>query len=106
MFTCANSSSIFSRLSLRLGYDNLEKILDELAHVNMVRKVDGSNWVLMRDASHIRVTELLRLFVLNRDLLPTGKADDPLQNWLLDFAVQLEQNTDITLQELLARGPA
>lgn len=89
--------------SLLLGYDTLEKILDELAGVGMVRKVEGNGWVLMRDANHIRVTELMRLFVLNRDSLPAGKNDDPLQHWLVDCAAQLEQSTDITLQELFAR---
>jgi len=59
--------------------------------------------VLMRDADHIRVNELLRLFVLNRDSLPTGKNDDPLQHWLVECAGQLEQSTDITLHELFAR---
>jgi membrane protein len=89
--------------SLRLGYDTLEKILDELANVNMVRKVEGNGWVLMRDADHIRVTELLRLFMFNRDLLPMGKDDDPMHQWLIIFAGQLEQSTDITLHELFAR---
>jgi membrane protein len=89
--------------SLRLGYDMLEKILDELSSVNMVRKVEGNGWVLVRDANHIHVAELLRLFVLNPDILPTGKKDDPLQHWLVDRAGKFEQSTDITLQELFAR---
>jgi membrane protein len=92
--------------SLRLGYDALEKILEDLAGVNMVRKVGGNGWVMMRDANHIRVTELLRLFVLNPNTLPAGKKDDPLQRWLVDCARQLEQSTDITLQELFARQSA
>jgi membrane protein len=89
--------------TLRLGYDTLEEILEELASVDMVRKVEGNGWVLMRDANHIRVPELLRLFVLNRDSLPTGKSGDPLQHWLVDCAGQLEQSADITVQELFAR---
>lgn len=92
--------------SLRLGYDTLERILEELVSVDMVRKVEGSGWVMMRDADHIRVNELLRLFVLNRDALPAGKKDDPLQHWLGDCAGQLEQSTDITLHELFARQAA
>ena len=86
--------------SLRLGYDTLESILEELVSVDMVRKVEGNGWVLLRDADHIRVNELLRLFVLNRDSLPAGKNDDPLQHWLIAYARQLEQSADISLQEL------
>jgi membrane protein len=86
--------------SLRLGYDTLEGILEELASADMVRKVEGNGWVLLRDTSHIRANELLRLFVLNRDSLPAGKNDDPLQHWLIAYAGQLEQSADISLQEL------
>lgn len=86
--------------SLRLSYDTLEGILEELASVDMVRKVEGNGWVLLRDTSHIRANELLRLFVLNRDSLPAGKNDDPLQHWLIAYAGQLEQSADISLQEL------
>jgi membrane protein len=92
--------------SLRLGYDTLEKVLEELASVDLVRKVEGNGWVLLRDAGHIRVNELLRLFVLNHDSLPAGINGDPLQNWLVECAGQLEQSADITLQELFARRAA
>ena len=92
--------------SLRLGYDTLENILEKLSGVDMVRKVEGNGWVLLRDTSHIRANELLRLFVLNRDSLPAAKNDDPLQHWLIAYAGQLEQNADITLQELFDQKPA
>jgi membrane protein len=92
--------------SLRLGYDMLEKILEDLSSVGMVGKVEGNGWVLLRDADHIRVTELLRLFVLNPDALPIGRKDDPLQQWLEGCAGKFEQSTDITLHELFARQAA
>jgi hypothetical protein len=59
--------------------------------------------VLTREASHIRLVELVRLYVLDRNDLPSGKSDDPLQNWLVACAVQLEQGTDISLHELFSR---
>jgi membrane protein len=89
--------------SLHLGYDTLERILEDLASVDLVRKVEADGWVLMRDANHIRVTELLRLFVLNRDSLPAGENEDPLQQWLAGYAVKIEQDAEITLHELFAR---
>jgi membrane protein len=92
--------------TLRLGYDTLENILEDLSGADIVRKVVGNGWLLMRDTKHIRVAELLRLFVLNRDSLPAGKNQDPLQQWLVDYAVKLEQGADITLQELFARQAA
>lgn len=92
--------------TLRLGYDTLENILEDLSGADIVRKVVGNGWLLMRDTKHIRVTELLRLFVLNRDSLPAGKNQDPLQQWLVEYAIKLEQGADITLQELFARQAA
>ncbi len=89
--------------SLRLGYDTLEKLLAELAGIEMVHKVEGNGWALTRDPGHIRASELVRLLVLDRDSLPRAKQDDPLQQWLVSCAGRLEQDTDITLQELFAR---
>jgi membrane protein len=92
--------------SLRLGYDALEEILEDLAGADLVRKAEGNGWLLMRDVNHIRATELLHLFVLDRGSLPAGQNGDPLQQWLAACAGQLEKNTDITLQELFARRSA
>jgi membrane protein len=92
--------------SLYLGYDVLEYIFADLAGADMVRQVEGGGWVLMRDVNNIRVTELLRLFVLDRGLLAPKQNDDPLRQWLAACAEQLEQSTDITLQELFARSAA
>jgi hypothetical protein len=69
-------------------------------------KFKGNGWLLMRDVNHIRATELLHLFVLDRGLLPAKQINDPLQQWLAACAEQLEQSTDITLQELFARCSA
>ena len=91
---------------LRLGYDTLERTLEELASADMVRKVEGNGWVMARDPSHIRVSELLRLFVLDRGSLSPGKTDDPLQQWLASCAGQLEQSAEITLQQLFAQPAA
>ena len=88
--------------SLRIGYDELETILDKLAGADMVRKAEGQGWLLMRDGNRIHAKELLNLFVLDIDSLPAGPAVDPLQEWLATCTGQLEQNTDITLKELFA----
>jgi len=90
--------------SLQLGYDALEEILDKLESVDMVRKADVNGWLLIRDAGHIRASELLRLFVLKQSLMPAGQHGDPLQKWFTDCVAQLEQNTDLTLQELFERS--
>ena len=89
--------------TLLLGYDTLENILEDLSGADMVRTVAGNGWLLMRDVNHIRATELLDLFLIDRGSLPARQNDDPLRQWLATCAEQLEQSTDITLQELFAR---
>lgn len=92
--------------SLYLGYDVLENILERLASVDIVRKAQGEGWLLMRSPGHIRVSELSRVFVLDGDSLPTEQNGDPLQQWLVSYAGQLEQIMDATLQDLFSRSPA
>jgi membrane protein len=92
--------------SLHIGYDELDKILDKLALANIVRKAEGQGWLMMRDGNQIRAKELLHLFVLDHGSLLTKQNDDPLRQWLADCTDQLEQSTDITLQELFARQAA
>ena len=92
--------------SLHLGYDTLEIILGKLADADMVRKVEGQGWLLMRDTHNIRANELFRLFVLDIGALSPGQNDDPIYRWLADCARQLEQSSDLTLRELFARAPA
>ncbi len=91
--------------SLHLGYDALENILEKLARADMVRKAEEHGWLLMRDVGHIRANELLHLFVLDRGTLSAGQNDSPLQQWLAACVEQLEQSTNLTLQELFARSP-
>lgn len=92
--------------SLHLSYDALEALLAQLERADMIRKVKGDGWLMMRDAAHMRTAELLRLFVLDPASLPVAHDGDPLLQWLAESADRLEQGGDMSLQELFARGPA
>jgi len=92
--------------SLHIGYDELERILEKLASADMVRKAEGHGWLLMRDANHIRASELLHLFVLDSSTLLAEQSGDPLRQWFFASAGQLEKSTDLSLQELFARTSA
>jgi membrane protein len=89
---------------LRIGYDALEHLLVKLQTAGLICKAEGQGWVMMRDAEHVRVTELMRLFVLDRHALNEVVHDEPLQSWLTGCAEKMEHNTDVTLQELFAHG--
>jgi membrane protein len=89
--------------TLRLGYDTLENILEDLSGADIVRKAVGNGWLLVRDINHIRTTELLHLFLIDPSSLSTAQNDDPLRQWLTTCAEQLEQSSDMTLHELFSR---
>lgn len=65
--------------------------------------VQIKTYLLIRDANHIRASELLHLFVLESGTLLAEQSDDPLQQWFFASAGQLEKSTDLSLQELIAR---
>ncbi|MFZ3018697.1 MAG: YihY family inner membrane protein [Gallionella sp.] len=92
--------------SLHLSYDALDEILGKLEQADIICKVEGDGWLMMRDAAHIRTAELLRLFVLDTASLPGGDDGDPLRQWLAESAGRIERDTDISLQELFARSSA
>lgn len=88
---------------LHLGYYTLEQIMERLAGANLVSKVEAQGWLMTKDASHIRATELLHLFVLDPSELLKEEGDDPLKLWLASCAAALEKNTDVSLLELFER---
>lgn len=87
---------------LHVGFFTLEEIMERLVSANLVRKAEGQGWLMIRDASHIRATELLHLFVLDRSSLLAEQGDEPMKQWLANCAAQLEKNTDVSLQELFS----
>ncbi|MDD4928773.1 MAG: YihY family inner membrane protein [Gallionella sp.] len=91
---------------LHVGFFALEQIMQRLSSAGLVRKAEGQGWLMMKDASHIRATELLHLFVLDRSVLLADQGDDPLKVWLASCAAQLEKSTDVSLQTLFESGPA
>ena len=91
--------------SLHLGYDTLDVILRKLASINIVRKAETNGWLLMRDIRNIHTYELFSLFVLDIDTLPEASQDEPIRDWLFSCARQIENNSNLTLQELFDRKP-
>ncbi len=87
---------------LHLGFYTLEEIMDRLAGAGLVCKAEGQGWIMLKETGHIRATELLHLFVLDKSVLLAAEIDDPLKQWLATCAAQLEQSTDVSLQRLFA----
>ena len=86
---------------LHIGFDSLEQIMEKLAHANVVRKLAGSGWALIRDVQHVQLAELYRLFVFDPSSMLTARDDDAEVHALLG---QIEQRvadaTAVTLHDL------
>jgi membrane protein len=89
---------------LHLDFYTLEQIMERLGSANLVRKAEDQGWLMMKDVSHVRATELLHLFVLDRSVLLAEQGSDPLKQWLATCAATLEKSTDVSLQELFANS--
>jgi membrane protein len=87
---------------LGIGYDVLEELLEVLQRAGVVCKAEGQGWLMIRAPGHIRMNELLRLFVVNRNSLAVYDQTDPVQQWLVARIERMEQDTEMTLQELFA----
>ena len=89
---------------LHLDFYMLEQIMERLGSANLVRKAEDQGWLMMKDVSHVRATELLHLFVLDPSELLAEQDSDPLKQWLATCAATLEKSTDVSLQELFANS--
>jgi membrane protein len=85
---------------LRIGFDALELLLEELAKVQIVRKLADKGWALIRDAEHIQVSELYRLFVFDPATMSARQTDAALHGWLVQMDVRVKEAATLSLSEL------
>ncbi len=93
-----------SRLLL-ISYDALEDIFGKLERADLIRETESGGWLMLRDARHIRLGELLKLFILNASALTAVPDSDPLRSWLEEYAAGMEQSAGLSLEELFMRSP-
>ena len=85
---------------LRLGYDNAEEILGELAEAQLVGKLAAQGWALLRDPQHITVGELAELFLWDSKQLPEQMNDAAINHWLQQLNHSTVNIKNINLAEL------
>ncbi len=88
---------------LRIGYEDVEAILNKLAAAKMVGKLSGHGWGMVRSPEHIQLSELTRLFLLDVSLLPKQTDDADIQTWFGRIAKQLSEPNGLTLQDIWAK---
>ena len=85
---------------LRLGYDSLEELLETMSRANLVQRMIGHSWVMVRAPEHVQALELYRLFVFDPDKPPVSTSCAGINSWLTRLAEHNAQASSISLQEL------
>ncbi len=86
---------------LNLAFEEAELILEKLQGANIVRKLSGNGWTMIRDPEHIFLRELVDLFLLDVRTLPSQQGDAEIHAWFDLVVRRLEQPKNMTLQNLL-----
>jgi membrane protein len=89
---------------LHLGFELLEQLLGKLAAVNMVGKLAGKGWSLIRDLEHVQLDELRHLFVFDPRAVTEDAEDGGIGEWLLQMERRNEESGKITLHDLFAEA--
>ncbi|MEJ1959313.1 MAG: YihY family inner membrane protein [Nitrosomonadales bacterium] len=87
-------------IKLRIGFDTLEAILEELARAKIVRKLAGKGWAMIRDTEHIQVSELYRVFVFDPSTVALRQDAREIHEWLVQTGRQVADASVITLHDL------
>ena len=85
---------------LNIGFDLLEQILEKLAQANVVRKLAGNGWAMIRDTKHVQLAELYRLFVFDPALLAAQDDDAEIHAWFGQIERRVADATAVTLHDL------
>lgn len=89
---------------LRIDYDTQELLLMRLKKARMASPTGRNSWILSRSPARIQTNELLKLFILDPRLAQTAEDSSPVNVWMANFVQQLQQNTNITLQQLFEQS--
>ena len=85
---------------LHLGFDTLEQLLEKLSQINVVRKLSGHGWTMIRDAGHVQADELFRLFVFDPVSIPAQEDAVEIGSWLAELGHHNEGVMNVSLRDL------
>jgi len=87
---------------LRLGYDSLEELLEKMASVNLVQRLMGRSWAMIRAPEHVQAIELYHLFVFDPSRPPTSENCEGINAWLARLAAHNAKAADVSLRTLFS----
>lgn len=88
---------------LRIGYEDVESILNRLASARIVGKLTGMGWGLVRAPERIQLAELTRLFLLDVAMLPKQSGDADIRAWFSGMEKRLAESSDLTLHDIWSK---
>lgn len=85
---------------LRIGYEDVERILNKLVSARIIAKLAGQGWNMVRAPERIHLAELTRMFLLDVALLPKQSGDADIHAWFKDMQKNLLERSNLTLKEV------
>lgn len=83
---------------LSLGYDSLEELLEKMSSINLVQRMVGRSWGMVRAPEHVPAIELYHLFVFDPAKLPAATIGG--NDWLASLAAHDAKSADMSLHAL------
>jgi membrane protein len=83
-----------------LGYDELEELLEKMAAINLVQRVIGHSWAMVRAPEHVQAIELYRLFVFDPAKPPVRTHCEGINAWLARLAEHNAKTASVSLHTL------
>jgi membrane protein len=89
------------RSVVKLSWEDMEAILDQLVDAGWVAKLQGNGWVIARDASQISVRDVYRRFLVS-EAAAAGTEEQAIRNFVARATSAVEKVIDVSLAELFA----
>lgn len=92
---------------VRLPLARCENLLESLEQAGWVGQLGRDRWILVRDPSALKLSEVYRRFALSPEALMEGRAESPVTASFTALDKGIDDLLDISLQNLLlpVRGP-
>lgn len=87
-----------------LGYDALEELLEKMVTINLVQRVIGHGWVMVRAPEHVLAIELYRLFVFDPEEPHTNVHYEGINAWLARLAEHNAKTAGVSLHTLFVEA--
>jgi len=85
---------------LHIAFDETESVLEKLRQADLVRRLSGNGWAMIRSPEYVSLRQMVDLFLLNVNTLPHQVGDEKIHAWFDLVMQRLAQPGNMTLQSL------